>query len=133
MAAGLLILTTNSQSMDLPASYMHVSIYLTSTRPISTGIHKPRDLSFCFFPLRAFRNCPLDLCPSGEAATCDLLCNSRSIGGLMFAPQTSSTSLPSTASPAARIFRAALISRSWCVPHWGQSHERIFNGNLSTT
>lgn len=81
---------------------------LTSSLPLKVaGIPKPHDLSFCFFPfacasflggdlrepaspLREFRNCPLDSC----------------LSGLTFAPQTF------TASPAARILRAALISRS---------------------
>jgi hypothetical protein len=51
-----------------------------------------------------------DLCPSG----------------LMFAPQTT------TVCPTAKIFRLALISRSWCVPQFGQSHSLILNSNLST-
>ncbi len=57
-----------------------------------------------------FRNCPSEIF----------------LSGLMFAPQTE------TASPAAKIFLLALMSRSWCAPHSGQSHSRTFNGNLST-
>jgi hypothetical protein len=71
-----------------------------------TVIPKPHDLGFCFFPLRGF-----------APALTDLLCS-----GLMVALQTD------TASPAAKIFLLALISRSWCVPQSGQSHSRIFNG-----
>ncbi len=56
-----------------------------------TAIPKPHDLGFCFFPLRG----------SAPALT-DLLCS-----GLMVALQTD------TASPAAKIFLLALISRSW--------------------
>ena len=41
---------------------------------------------------------------------------------LTFSPQAF------TASPAARIFLAALWSRSWCDPHSGHSHERTANG-----
>jgi hypothetical protein len=74
-----------------------------------TVIPKPHDLGFCFFPLRG----------SAPALT-DLLCS-----GLMVALQTD------TASPAAKIFLLALISRSWCVPQSGQSHSRTFNGIFS--
>jgi hypothetical protein len=56
-----------------------------------TVIPKPHDLGFCFFPLRG----------SAPALT-DLLCS-----GLMVALQTD------TASPAAKMFLLALISRSW--------------------
>ena len=56
-----------------------------------TAIPKPHDLGFCFFPLRGF-----------APALTDLLCS-----GLMVALQTD------TASPAAKIFLLALISRSW--------------------
>ncbi len=56
-----------------------------------TAIPKPHDLGFCFFPLRG----------SAPALT-DLLCS-----GLMVALQTD------TASPAAKMFLLALISRSW--------------------
>ena len=41
---------------------------------------------------------------------------------LTFSPQAF------TASPAARIFLAALWSRSWSAPHSGHSHERTANG-----
>jgi hypothetical protein len=71
-----------------------------------TAIPKPHDLGFCFFPEGFF-----------AAALTDLLCS-----GLMVALQTD------TASPAAKMFLLALISRSWCVPQSGQSHSRIFNG-----
>ncbi len=71
-----------------------------------TAIPKPHDLGFCFFPLRG----------SAPAAPV-LLCS-----GLMVATRTD------TASPAAKMFLLALISRSWCVPQIGQSHSRIFNG-----
>jgi hypothetical protein len=56
-----------------------------------TAIPKPHDLGFCF-------------CPEGffAPALTDLLCS-----GLIVAPQTD------TASPAAKIFLLALISRSW--------------------
>jgi hypothetical protein len=74
-----------------------------------TVIPKPHDLGFCFFPLRGF-----------APALTDLLCS-----GLMVALQTD------TASPAAKIFLLALISRSWCVPQFGQSHSRTFNGIFS--
>ena len=74
-----------------------------------TVIPKPHDLGFCFFPLRGF-----------APALTDLLCS-----GLMVALQTD------TASPAAKIFLLALISRSWCVPQSGQSHSRTFNGIFS--
>jgi len=56
-----------------------------------TAIPKPHDLGFCFFPLRG----------SAPAAPV-LLCS-----GLMVANRTD------TASPAAKIFLLALISRSW--------------------
>jgi amino acid adenylation domain-containing protein len=56
-----------------------------------TVIPKPHDLGFCFFPLRGF-----------APALTDLLCS-----GLMVALQTD------TASPAAKMFLLALISRSW--------------------
>ena len=56
-----------------------------------TVIPKPHDLGFCFFPLRG----------SAPAAPV-LLCS-----GLMVATRTD------TASPAAKIFLLALISRSW--------------------
>jgi hypothetical protein len=75
-----------------------------------TRIPKTHDLGFCFFPLLVFRNCLL-----GD-----------SLLGLMFAPQTD------TASPAAKMFLLALISRSCRVPHLGQSHSRTLNGSLST-
>jgi len=65
-----------------------------------TAIPKPHDLGFCFFPEGFF-----------APAAPDLLCS-----GLMVALQTD------TASPAAKIFLLALISRSWCVPQSGQSH-----------
>jgi hypothetical protein len=71
-----------------------------------TAIPKPHDLGFCFFPEGFF-----------APATPVLLCS-----GLMVALQTD------TASPAAKIFLLALISRSWCVPQIGQSHSRTFNG-----
>ncbi len=71
-----------------------------------TAIPKPHDLGFCFFPEGFF-----------APALTDLLCS-----GLMVALQTD------TASPAAKIFLLALISRSWCVPQSGQSHSRTFNG-----
>ncbi|CCI08555.1 Similarity (fragment) [Microcystis aeruginosa PCC 7941] len=54
-------------------------------------IPKPHDLGFCFFPLRG----------SAPALT-DLLCSGHQV-----ALQTD------TASPAAKIFLLALISRSW--------------------
>src|SRR4028119_735090 len=63
-----------------------------------------------FLDLSASSQLPSDLC----------------LSGLTFAPQTF------TASPAARIFCAALISRSWCAAQCGQSHSRIFNGSFST-
>lgn len=78
-------------------------------------IPKPYDLSFCFFPLLEFRNCPLEPC----------------LSGLTFAPQASSLLPASTASPAARMLCAALRSRSWTTPHLGQVHSLILNGNLS--
>ncbi len=56
-----------------------------------TAIPKPHDLGFCFFPEGFF-----------APALTDLLCS-----GLMVALQTD------TASPAAKIFLLALISRSW--------------------
>ena len=56
-----------------------------------TAIPKPHDLSFCFFPEGFF-----------APALTDLLCS-----GLMVARQTD------TASPAAKMFLLALISRSW--------------------
>jgi len=56
-----------------------------------TAIPKPHDLGFCFFPEGFF-----------APAFTDLLCS-----GLMVAPQTD------TASPAAKIFLLALMSRSW--------------------
>ena len=45
--------------------------------------------------------------------------------GLTFSPQTDA------ASPAAKTFRAALMSRSWIVPHSGQVHSRTFKGQRS--
>ena len=74
-----------------------------------TAIPKPHDLGFCFFPEGFF-----------APALTDLLCS-----GLMVATWTD------TASPAAKIFLLALISRSWCVPQSGQSHSRTFNGIFS--
>jgi hypothetical protein len=70
------------------------------------------------FPFRRFT----DWGPEGffAPAAPDLLCS-----GLMVANRTD------TASPAAKIFLLALISRSWCVPQLGQSHSRIFNGIFS--
>ncbi len=56
-----------------------------------TAIPKPHDLGFCFFPEGFF-----------APALTDLLCS-----GLMVALQTD------TASPAAKMFLLALISRSW--------------------
>ncbi|MEN9503939.1 MAG: hypothetical protein RI964_3224 [Pseudomonadota bacterium] len=38
-----------------------------------------------------------------------------------------------TASPAAKMLTAALISRSWITPHSGHSHDRTFSGRLSLT
>jgi len=46
--------------------------------------------------------------------------------GLTFSPQTD------TASPAAKMLRAALMSRSWTTPHSGQAHSRIFSGIFAT-
>jgi hypothetical protein len=68
------------------------------------------DLGFCFLPLLVFRNCPIDPC---------------CLSGLTFAPQTD------TASPAAKMLCAALISRSWIVPQLGHSHSLMLSGNLS--
>jgi len=42
--------------------------------------------------------------------------------GLTSSPQTD------TASPTAKILRAAFMSRSWTTPHSGQVHSRTFNG-----
>ena len=47
--------------------------------------------------------------------------------GLTFSP------LANTASPAAKILRAALMSRSWIAPHSGQAHSRTLNGMALTT
>ena len=46
--------------------------------------------------------------------------------GLTDSPQTD------TASPAAKTLRAALISRSWWVPHSGHTHSRMRNGSFDT-
>ena len=48
--------------------------------------------------------------------------------------QTGFTDSPraDTASPAAKIFRAALMSRSWILPHSGQTQSRTFNGIFGT-
>ena len=92
-----------------PSEYINGRLTSTPAKP-RTGIPKPHDLGFCFCPLRGF-----------APALTDLLCS-----GLTVAPQTD------TASPAAKIFFAALISRSWCAPQLRQSHSRIFNGNLET-
>jgi hypothetical protein len=46
--------------------------------------------------------------------------------GLTFSPQTN------TASPAVKTLRAALMSRSWIVPHSGHVHSRTFKGILAT-
>ena len=43
--------------------------------------------------------------------------------GLTFSPQTD------TASPAAKMLRAAFMSRSWTTPHSGHVHPRTFNGS----
>jgi hypothetical protein len=74
--------------LDDAASFTVVDILAAVKR---TAIPKPHDLGFCFFPLRG----------SAPALT-DLLCS-----GLMVALQTD------TASPAAKMFLLALISRSW--------------------
>ena len=74
-----------------------------------TAIPKPHDLSFCLFPKGFF-----------APALTDLLCSGHQV-----ALQTD------TASPAAKMFLLALISRSWCVPQSGQSHSRTFNGIFS--
>lgn len=48
--------------------------------------------------------------------------------------QTGLTDSPraDTASPAAKTLRAALMSRSWMLPHSGQTHSRTFNDILAT-
>ncbi len=74
--------------IQIAQSYGLVDILAAVKR---TAIPKPHDLSFCFFPIRG----------SAPAAPV-LLCS-----GLMVALQTD------TASPAAKIFLLALISRSW--------------------
>jgi len=66
------------------------AFYLDILPPINRGIPKTHDLGFCFLLLPEFRNCPLE----------------AFLSGLTSAPQTD------TASPAAKIFLAALISRS---------------------
>ena len=82
-------------------------VRLTSSRRHSRGIPKTHDLGFCFI----------------APALRDLLSS-----GLTVAPQTI------TASPAAKMFFPALISRSMpFVPQLGQSQLRTFNGNLSIT
>jgi len=46
--------------------------------------------------------------------------------GLTFSPQTN------PASPAVKTLRAALMSRSWMLPHSGQTHSRTFSDILGT-
>ena len=65
-----------------------------------TAIPKPHDLGFCFFPVRL--TLTAEALRGSAPALTDLLCS-----GLMVALQTD------TASPAAKIFLLALISRSW--------------------
>jgi hypothetical protein len=43
-----------------------------------------------------------------------------------------STPWADTARPAAKTLRAALMSRSWMLPHSGHTHSRTFNGILGT-
>ncbi|BCU11662.1 hypothetical protein MAN88_22260 [Microcystis aeruginosa] len=80
--------TIDSQPLPPVETIIELDILAAVKR---TAIPKPHDLGFCFFPLRG----------SAPALT-DLLCS-----GLMVARQTD------TASPAAKIFLLALISRSW--------------------
>jgi phosphate transport system substrate-binding protein len=98
----------NAESIVKEVGYIPLTVDILAAVK-RTAIPKPHDLGFCFFPEGFF-----------APALTDSLCS-----GLMVALQTD------TASPAAKIFLLALISRSWCVPQSGQSHSRIFNGIFS--
>jgi len=69
-----------------PAIAQVVGLAIDILSAVKTGIPKPHDLGFCFLAV----------------AFTDLLCS-----GLTLAPQTD------TASPAAKMFLLALMSRSW--------------------